>query len=71
MLTDAQFVQTYRHHMRPLYAYVSHRVGGDRTLAEDLVQDTWLRAITTWPDRGVHTTPTMGEVSRLPVGFLA
>ncbi len=57
MLTDAQFVQTYRHHMRPLYAYVSHRVGGDRTLAEDLVQDTWLRAITTWPDRGVPDQP--------------
>lgn len=35
----------YRQTIRPLYAYVSRRCGGDRALAEDVVQETWLRAV--------------------------
>ena len=52
MLTEAELLGIYRAHMGPLYAYVSRRVGGDRTLAEDIVQDTWLCTVTSWPRRG-------------------
>ena len=47
----------YRRSIRPLYAFVSRRVGGDRALAEDLVQDTWMRAVESWPRRGAPDKP--------------
>jgi RNA polymerase sigma factor (sigma-70 family) len=47
----------YRRTIRPLYAYVSRRVGGNVSLAEDLVQETWLRAVRAWPARGVPAEP--------------
>lgn len=57
MLTEAELVQIYREHTGPLYAFISRRVGGDRTLAEDIVQDAWLRAVDTWPRRGTPDHP--------------
>jgi RNA polymerase sigma-70 factor (ECF subfamily) len=57
LLTEAELVQIYREHTGPLYAFVSRRVGGDRTLAEDIVQDAWLRAVDTWPRRGTPDHP--------------
>lgn len=57
MLTEAELVQIYREHTGPLYAFVSRRVGGDRTLAEDIMQDAWLRAVDTWPRRGTPDQP--------------
>jgi RNA polymerase sigma-70 factor (ECF subfamily) len=56
-LSDADLVRTYRSTIRPLYAYVSRRVGGDAALAEDLVQDTWVRAIGDWPLHGLPREP--------------
>ncbi len=56
-LTEAELIQLYREHTGLLYAYVSRRVGGDRTLAEDIVQDTWLSAVTAWPGRGIPDYP--------------
>jgi len=56
-VTDAEVLETYRATIRSLYAYVSRRVGGNRTLAEDLVQETWMRALDTWPRRGVPDEP--------------
>jgi RNA polymerase sigma factor (sigma-70 family) len=57
VLNEAQIVEAYRLTIRPLYAYISRRVGGDPGLAEDLVQDTWMRALDTWPSRGVPDEP--------------
>ena len=57
MLTEAELVQIYREHTGPLYAFVSRRVGGDRALAEDVVQDAWLRAVDHWPRRGTPDNP--------------
>jgi RNA polymerase sigma-70 factor (ECF subfamily) len=56
-LPEAELLQVYRETIRPLYAFVSRRVGGDRGLAEDLVQETWMRALDTWPTRGVPDDP--------------
>ena len=56
-LSEDEIVQAYRQTIRPLYAWVSRRVGGDRALAEDLVQDTWLRALEAWPARGGPDEP--------------
>jgi RNA polymerase sigma-70 factor (ECF subfamily) len=52
-----ELVAIYRQTIRPLYAYVSRRVGGDTALAEDLVQDTWMHALDAWPARGVPREP--------------
>ena len=57
MLTETELVQIYREHTGPLYAFVSRRVGGDRSLAEDIVQDAWLRAVDNWPRRGTPENP--------------
>jgi len=56
-LSDAEIIRTYRATIQPLYRYVSRRVGGDRALAEDLVQDTWMRALDTWPAAGMPDEP--------------
>ncbi len=56
-LHDEAVIVLYRETIRPLYAYVSRRVGGDVGLAEDLVQETWMRALDTWPSRGLPDEP--------------
>lgn len=57
MLSESELARIYREHTVPLYQYVSRRVGGDRGLAEDVVQDAWLRAIANWPHKGVPDHP--------------
>lgn len=54
---EEELVRTYRATIRPLYACVSRRVGADRTLAEDVVQETWMRALASWPKTGVPDEP--------------
>lgn len=54
---EDELIRVYRDTVRPLYAYVSRRVGGDRSLAEDLVQETWMRALGAWPRTGVPREP--------------
>jgi RNA polymerase sigma-70 factor (ECF subfamily) len=56
-LPEADVLRIYRDTIRPLYGYVSRRVGGDSALAEDLVQETWMRALDAWPSRGVPDEP--------------
>jgi RNA polymerase sigma-70 factor, ECF subfamily len=56
-LSEQELVETYRGTIGPLYAYVSRRVGGDAGLAEDLVQDVWLRAIVDWTGKGPPAEP--------------
>lgn len=56
-LPEEELIRTYRETIRPLYAYVSRRVGGDLSLAEDLVQETWIRALDAWPGRGIPNEP--------------
>ena len=57
MIAEHDLIQVYRNTIRPLYAFVSRRVGGDTGLAEDLVQETWMRALDTWPAKGMPDEP--------------
>jgi RNA polymerase sigma-70 factor, ECF subfamily len=56
-IPEEALVRIYRATIRPLYAYISRRVGGDPGLAEDLTQETWMRALGAWPSRGVPQEP--------------
>jgi RNA polymerase sigma-70 factor (ECF subfamily) len=56
-LSEQDLIATYRSTIKPLYAYVSRRVGGDASLAEDLVQDIWMRAVAHWPAKGMPAEP--------------
>jgi len=56
-LSEDEVDLMYRETIRPLYAYVSRRVGGDRSLAEDLVQEAWMRALDNWSVKGVPNEP--------------
>jgi RNA polymerase sigma-70 factor (ECF subfamily) len=40
-----------------LYRFVVRRCDGDRELAEDIVQESWLRAVRTWAARGIPDVP--------------
>ena len=57
MLSEDELVLIYRKTTGSLYAFVSRRVGGDRALAEDIVQEAWMRAVATWPHKGVPDQP--------------
>lgn len=56
-MEEATLISTYRECVEPLYAYVSRRCGGDRSLAEDVTQETWLRAVGDWKKSGLPDHP--------------
>lgn len=44
----ADMIETYRDTVHPLYQFVSRRAGRSRQLAEDITQETYLRAVVQW-----------------------
>ena len=56
-LTEEQLTAIYRETIDALYGYVSRRCGGVRQLAEDVTQETWLRAVREWGRTGAPDTP--------------
>jgi len=50
-------IAVYRKTVNSLYEFVSRRSGGSRELAEDVTQETYLRAAATWPKRGLPDCP--------------
>ena len=57
MITETELVTTYRETVQPLYAYVFHRAGGQRELAEDTVQEAFMRAVSAWQEKGLPEIP--------------
>jgi RNA polymerase sigma-70 factor (ECF subfamily) len=55
--TSDDWLRLHRELVPELFRCVSRRVGADRTLAEDLVQETWLRALETWRKQGLPADP--------------
>lgn len=47
----------YRETVDDLFAFVSRRCDGDRDLAEDITQETWLRAVKAWRSDGLPERP--------------
>ncbi|MCX6559198.1 MAG: sigma-70 family RNA polymerase sigma factor [Candidatus Aminicenantes bacterium] len=47
-MTEEQWMTIYRETVHPLYAYLARRTGGIRELSEDIVQETYLRALKSW-----------------------
>ena len=63
-ITD--MVATYRDTIGPLYEFVSRRAGASRQLAEDITQETYLRAVVQWrngrrPDKGLAWLQTVAR----------
>lgn len=56
-VTEAQIVAIYRETVDVLYGYASRKCGGERQLAEDVTQETWLRAVREWRRTGVPENP--------------
>ncbi|HYV99377.1 MAG TPA: sigma-70 family RNA polymerase sigma factor [Gemmatimonadaceae bacterium] len=57
MLTEPELLRIYADTIDALYAFVSRRCGGIREVAEDITQDTWLRALRDWRAHGVPEVP--------------
>jgi RNA polymerase sigma-70 factor, ECF subfamily len=54
---ERRIVAIYRETILPLYGYVSRNCSGDRTLAEDVTQEAWLRAVRDWRRKGIPDQP--------------
>jgi RNA polymerase sigma-70 factor (ECF subfamily) len=56
-LDEPTLRRLYAESVGTLYAYVSRRCGGVRENAEDVTQETWLRAVRNWRANGVPDNP--------------
>lgn len=57
MITENELVTVYRGTVEPLYAFVSRRAGNDHELAEDTVQETYMRALAHWRKKDMPDVP--------------
>ena len=56
-MTEDQFLHVYREHGGELFAFVARRASSERALVEDVVQETWLRAVSSWTADGMPAAP--------------
>jgi RNA polymerase sigma-70 factor (ECF subfamily) len=56
-VTEQQWLNTYRETVHPLYGYMAKRTGGNRELTEDIVQESYLRALDDWTRKRVPASP--------------
>ncbi len=56
-MREDQFLAIYHEHVTALFAFVVRRVGDERALAEDVVQEAWLRAVRAWVAEGPPASP--------------
>ena len=56
-MDEHQLVDIYRETVQPLYGTVAGWTSGDRALTEDVVQETFLRAVKSWRSKGMPDNP--------------
>ena len=56
-MKEQELIKIYRLSVGPLYGFVRRKVGGNRQLAEDIVQETYLRAVKQWSWQGIPQKP--------------
>jgi RNA polymerase sigma-70 factor, ECF subfamily len=56
-ITESELERIYDDTIVALYGYASRRCGGQRELAEDVTQETWVRALKHWRRHGVPDNP--------------
>jgi len=54
---EEQWLSIYRETIHPLYGYLAKRTGGDRALTEDVVQESYLRALDSWKHKAIPDAP--------------
>jgi RNA polymerase sigma-70 factor (ECF subfamily) len=47
-MLEQEWLSIYRETVGPLFGYLAKRTGGNRPLAEDIVQESYLRALDSW-----------------------
>jgi len=57
LISETEFLEAYRGTVQPLFAFVMRRAGGERELAEDTVQETFIRALDHWQRHGLPRVP--------------
>jgi len=57
LISENELVTIYRGTIDSLYAFVSRRAGSDVELAEDTVQETYMRALSHWRSKGLPDVP--------------
>jgi RNA polymerase sigma-70 factor (ECF subfamily) len=56
-VTEQQWLKIYRETIHPLFGYMAKRTGGNRELTEDIVQESFLRALSNWNHKAVPDSP--------------
>jgi RNA polymerase sigma-70 factor, ECF subfamily len=56
-VTEQQWLTIYRDTIQALYGYMARRTGGNRELSEDIVQETYLRALENWRHKAAPAAP--------------
>ena len=56
-MTEQQWLNIYRDTVHPLYGYMAKRTGGNRELTEDIVQESYLRALDNWKRKTLPESP--------------
>jgi len=54
---EDEWLTVYRETVHPLYGYLAKRTGGNRALTEDIVQESYLKALDNWKTRAVPDAP--------------
>ncbi len=56
-MTEQQWLKMYRETVHPLYGYMARRTRGNRELTEDIIQESYLRALGSWRRKTVPDSP--------------
>jgi RNA polymerase sigma-70 factor (ECF subfamily) len=56
-VTEQQWLKIYQETVHPLYGYMARRTRGNRELTEDIIQESYLRALDNWNRKTVPDSP--------------